>query len=58
MSGYLYSSLPLWPLLLYSLKIIFSDILKVNTVFVCILVIFLLMVYIWVIIIYWLLVHC
>lgn len=43
MSGYLYSSLPLWPLLLYSLKIL-SDILKVDTVFVSILVVFLLMV--------------
>lgn len=32
MSGYLYSSLPLWPLLLYSLKIISSDILKVDSV--------------------------
>lgn len=43
MSGYLFSSLPLWPLLLYSLKIL-SDILKVDAVFVSILVAFLLMV--------------
>lgn len=43
MSGYLFSSLPLWPLLLYSLKIL-SDILKVDAVFVSIIVVFLLMV--------------
>lgn len=43
MSGYLFSSLPLWPLLLYSLKIL-SDILKGDAVFVSILVVFLLMV--------------
>lgn len=43
MSGSLFSSLPLWPLLLYSLKIL-SDILKVDAVFVSILVAFLLMV--------------
>lgn len=43
MSCYLFSSLPLWPLLLYSLKIL-SDILKVDAVFVSIIVVFLLMV--------------
>lgn len=43
MSGYLFSSLPLWPLLLFSLKIL-SDILKVDAVFVSIIVVFLLMV--------------
>lgn len=43
MSGSLFSSLPLWPLLLYSLKIL-SDILKVDAVFVSIIVVFLLMV--------------
>lgn len=43
MSGYLFSSLPLWPLLLFSLKIL-SDILKVDAVFVSIIVVLLLMV--------------